>query len=330
MTISGRSSAYLIAEIGINHGGSVHTCSEMIRAAADSGADAVKLQTVDADKNYAINTESYKVYKECELTRHQTAQMFSLANKLNIGVFSTVGDLETVHWVNELDPVAWKISSGLLTHIPLIHELTQFGKTLFMSTGMASKLEIDHAVKAATDNNSVEVILFQCTSIYPTPNHMLNLRAIRWMEKEYNLPVGFSDHSVNKNVSGLAIAAGAIAIEKHFTLDTSLPGLDHSISANPAGFKEMVVNVRAIEAMMGRPGKTVSAPLRNVRKKMLRSVVSAGPLRKGHTLRLADLAVKRTHSDHKGIKPELTEKVIGRKINTALRLDDPITLDLLE
>ena len=110
--------------------------------------------------------------------------------------------------MNELDPVAWKISSGFLTHIPLIHELTQFGKTMFMSTGMASKLEIDHAVKAATDNNSVEVIRFQCTSVYPTPDQMLNLRAIRWIEKEYNLPVCFFDHSINKKVSGWQLLQG--------------------------------------------------------------------------------------------------------------------------
>ena len=173
--------------------------------------------------------------------------------QLNIDIFSTVGDVTTAQWVNELDPVAWKISSGLLTHISLIHELTRFGKTLFMSTGMASKLDIDHAVKAATDHTSAEVILFQCTSIYPTPDQMLNLRAIRWLENEYKLPVGFSDHSGLIYPSLGAATLGAEVFEFHVVFDKRQFGPDVSSSITIDQVKLLTKGIRQIQSSIGSP-----------------------------------------------------------------------------
>ena len=128
---------FVIAEIGINHEGNVKRCAQMIKAAADAGVDAVKLQTIDADANYVKGSESYKVFKGAELSVDETKEMFELAKSFGLEIFTTVGDFETLEWVNELNPCAWKISSGLITHLPLIERMAKLGKPALLSTGIS-------------------------------------------------------------------------------------------------------------------------------------------------------------------------------------------------
>ncbi len=174
---------YIIAEVGINHEGSVETCAKMINAVADVGADAVKLQTIDAKENYLENTESYKVFKDSELTRQETADMFSLARDRDLDVFTTAGDISTVEWVEKLEPSCWKISSGLLTHIPMVRHLASLGRPLLVSTGMASTEDIDLAIETIKSTGNNDISLLQCTSLYPAPLDSLNLSTIGWLKK---------------------------------------------------------------------------------------------------------------------------------------------------
>ena len=148
---------YIIAEIGINHEGSVEKCARMIKAAAKIGVDAVKLQTIDADLNYVAGSESYRIFKDSELTREETANMFSLARANGLDIFTTAGDINTVEWVEKLRPSCWKISSGLLTHIPMVRHLASLGRPLLISTGMASVEDIDLAIKTSQSvgNNNI-------------------------------------------------------------------------------------------------------------------------------------------------------------------------------
>jgi N,N'-diacetyllegionaminate synthase len=316
---------YIIAEIGINHEGDMHRCKEMIQAAAESGADAVKLQTIDVRENYAYDSESYSIFERCQLSRDGTAEMFDFAKSLEVDIFTTVGDIHTARWVNEMSPSCWKVSSGLINHIPLIQEISSFGRPIFISTGMAEKVEIDNAVRAAGLVRDNKLILFHCTSIYPTPVYLVNLQTISWLSETYKVPVGFSDHSLGMKAVTHAVAKGAVAIEKHFTFDCSRPSLDHHISLEPPAFSSMVSQVREIEELLGSAGRRLPTELRGVRAQMLRCLVSRTRIKAGTQLAPDHIAIKRPGQNKKvGLAPDQLETVIGLKAIQNLERDEPI------
>jgi sialic acid synthase SpsE len=302
---------YIIAEIGINHEGDVGVCEQMIIAAAESGVDAVKLQTINADANYVIGSESYDVFKGSELTQEETARMFELASKYNLDIFTTAGDIETINWVNQLHPSHWKISSGLLTHIPIVSYLASLGKPLIVSTGMASIDDIDLAIEAIKSNGNDDISLLQCTSIYPTPTEDLNLSTINWLSDRYGFPVGFSDHSLGDDAVFLSIGAGASIIEKHFSLDISRPGFDHKISLDTVGLTKMVSRIRLAEKMLGSAEKTVTKSISLTRDKYLRYLVALKPIKPGDIFSNSNLGVKRSVAGISGIEPKFYEDIIG-------------------
>ena len=321
-------SIYIIAEIGINHEGSVENCASMIQAAADAGADAVKLQTIDADLNYVVGSESYKVFKGSELTREETANMFNLARENGLDVFTTVGDIGTAEWVEKLEPSCWKISSGLLTHIPMVRHLASLGRPLLISTGMANVDDINLAIETSKSAGNNDISLFQCTSLYPAPLDSLNLSTIGWLKEKYGYDVGFSDHSLGSDAAFLSVGAGATLLEKHFSLDPSQPGFDHKISLNIAGFKEMVERVRAAEKMMGTMQKEVSEAVNNTRMKYLRSIVSTRLILAGQRFSCENIGIKRTLPGNLGLAPKYFESIIGSiatidiKVNQSIRKTD--------
>jgi sialic acid synthase SpsE len=329
MTTNDNYGVYIIAEIGINHEGNLDRCLELVKAAHDSGANAVKLQTIDADENYAQDTLSYKIFRDTCLSRSDTEKVFLYAQDIHIDVFTTVGDINTANWINELNPSAWKISSSLLTHIPLIEYLSALSRPLYLSTGIATTDEIDLAVDTVRKNGEVAITLMHCTSIYPTPNTLINLGTVRWLSKRYKLPVGYSDHTLGLEVSCLSVAAGAVAIEKHFTFDSSRKGLDHAIALDPPEFSRMVEKIRITETIMGDSIRAVPIEILEVRRNLLRHIVAGRNLPMGHQLTLEDLAIKRTNSLSDGLPPNLLSELIGRKTRRDVNLDEPMTFQLL-
>jgi sialic acid synthase SpsE len=320
----------VIAEIGINHEGDSAVCLRMTEAAARAGADAVKLQTIDPEANYVRGTESHAVFSRGQLGKDGTARCFEAARKLGLLAFTTAGDFATLAWVDALEPAAHKISSGLLTNLPMIRAAAKTGRPLLMSTGMAEPADIDAAMQAAADTGARGVGLFQCTSIYPAPDDLLNLSAIRWMEKRYAVPVGFSDHSPGTDAAGYAVAAGARFIEKHFTLDKSRPGFDHHISLEPDAFTEMVRGVRRAEAMLG-PGEKIMAPAeREARAKFHRCLVAIQPVKAGEPFTAANLGLKRPLPGRSGLPPSFYEQVVGRRAARDLKPDDTVAADAVE
>ena len=165
--------------------------------------------------------------------------MFQLARDCGIEPFTTAGDLQTLNWVDKLDPVAHKISSGLMSCTPIVREACKLGRPVLMSTGMSGIATIDQSVEIARESRC-KTALFQCTSLYPSPPEKLNLGAINGLSKRYNLPTGFSDHSLGISMAPLAAAAGARLIEKHLTFDKKRSGFDHSISLEEDDFAKMV------------------------------------------------------------------------------------------
>jgi sialic acid synthase SpsE len=320
-------SVYIIAEIGINHEGSVEKCARMIKEAANAGVNAVKLQTIDADANYVVGSESYKIFKGSELTREETSDMFDLARAKGLEIFTTAGDIETIKWVEELKPSCWKISSGLLTHIPMVRYLASLGRPLLVSTGMASVDDIDLAIETIRSTGNSNISLFQCTSLYPAPVDSLNLSTISWLKERYNCKVGFSDHSLGSDAAFLSVGAGATLIEKHFSLDNGRSGFDHKISLDPNGLKEMIGRIRAAEQIMGEPIKYVSEPIKKMREKFLRSVVAIDSISKGDIFSSENIGVRRTLSDKKGSEPKYFDTMLGLIAKKDFNVNDPITIE---
>ena len=318
---------YIIAEIGINHEGDAEKCAKMIKAAAEIGVDAVKLQTIDADSNYVVGSESYKIFKGSELTREETANMFDLARENGLDVFTTVGDIGTAEWVEKLEPSCWKISSGLLTHIPMVRHLASLRRPLLISTGMANVDDIDLAVKTAQFAGNNDISLFQCTSLYPAPLNSLNLSTISWLKERYNCKVGFSDHSLGSDAAFLSVGAGATLIEKHFSFDTIRPGFDHKISLNIAGFKEMVERIREAEQIMGVANKHVPESINTMREKFLRSVVAIDNIPKGCVFSRDNIGVRRTMPGKKGSEPKYFDTMLGLVAKKDFNVSDPIIIE---
>jgi len=315
---------YIIAEIGINHEGDVDLCQKMIIAAAECGVDAVKLQTINADANYVADSESYSIFKGSELTQDETSKMFKLAHDCSLDIFTTAGDLETINWVDKLNPSHWKISSGLLTHTPIISHLSSLGRPLLVSTGMANIDDIELAIETIKSNQNNDITLLQCTSMYPAPNEEINLSSINWLKDKYGFPVGFSDHSIGDDAVFLSIGVGASIIEKHFSFDSTRPGFDHKISLDKAGLKKMVERVRLAEVIMGTGEKVVNNAISSTRDKYLRYVVATKPIKSGDVFSINNIGVKRTGKGIPGIEPKLFQDIIGRISISNIEVDNLI------
>jgi N,N'-diacetyllegionaminate synthase len=316
----------IIAEIGINHEGRLDLCADMIRTAAGAGADAIKLQTVDADASYAPDSPSYPIFKSASLSPEQTNEMFEYARMLGMEAFTTCGDMKTLEWVNRLGPAAHKISSGLLAHVPYLRTAARTGRTLLMSTGMSTIDDIDTAVDAAHQSGALgRIALFQCTSLYPAPSETLNLATIGWLRDRYKVPTGFSDHSEGIDAAPLAVAAGASMIEKHLSFDPARHGFDHGVSLDPSDFGNMVDAIRRCESMMGEPEKRLSEEEIARARTFMRVVVARRSILSGQKISADDLDVMRARPGSDGIRPRDLEKIVGRHAARELARFDPIS-----
>ncbi len=320
----------VIAEIGINHEGSAERCAAMIVEAARAGADAIKLQTVDPDESYQQGTPSHALFSAARMSREETATMFRTAREAGIEAFTTAGDLKSLEWVDRLEPAALKISSGLLTHIPLLRRAAKTGRTILVSTGMAALDDIDVAVAAARDAKASGLGLLQCTSIYPARPDELNLAVIGTLEQRYRVPVGFSDHSLGTSAAALAVAAGAHMIEKHFTFDVSRQSFDHGISLDREGLAVMVRAVREAETMLGDARKVPVERERETALRARRSLVAKHLIKSGHPIDRDDVAVLRTAPSQRGLSPAAFDGIIGRRVRGDIVAGAPITEDALE
>lgn len=319
---------YVIAEIGINHEGDAGTCLDLVRAAVLAGADAVKLQTVDPDENYPPNHPSYALYARSRLTRQQTAAAFALARQLGIDAFTTNG-FSDLDWIEQLDPVAYKISSGLITHIPLIEKLASMGRPMLLSTGMSEAPDIDAAVKAARGVANIDLSVMQCTSLYPAPIETVSLRSINWLAQRYGVAGGFSDHTREIVMPALAVMAGATIIEKHFSLDPARTGFDHPVSLSPAEFTEMVRLVRMADAARGQAEKSLAPQQADMATRMRRGLIAARDIAAGAVIVPDDLTLMRPHDGRQPLSYAELPQVIGRTADRFIAKWSSITYDCL-
>ena len=244
--ISKKSPTLIIAEIGINHMGDEDLCKKMIFSALDSGADCVKLQTVNEKESYLPQTESYKIFKGTNLSKSSLKRLSNFARDNNGFLFSTPADFSSLGLLNSIDISAYKVSSGLLTNLPLLDKMSKYNKPIILSTGMANEEEISNALNILKKNNLSNIALLHCISLYPAPFDTLNLNFINKLSKKYHLISGYSDHSEGNLACLTAVSLGAKIIEKHFTVDRSIIGADNKSSMEPKEFKEMCTKIRNI------------------------------------------------------------------------------------
>ncbi len=264
---------YIIAEMSANHNQDYAQAEAIVRAAKESGADAIKLQTYTPDTmTLNLRTEHFRVgkgtiwegrnlyelYGEAFTPWEWQPRLMKLAGELGMDCFSTPFDDSAVDFLERIQVPAHKIASFELVDLPLIRLVAQTGKPVIISTGMASLAEIDEAVRAFREAGGRQLALLKCTSAYPSPAEEMNLRTLPHLSHAFSVPAGLSDHSMGLAVPVAAVALGACIIEKHFTLSRATPGPDSAFSLEPAEFKTMVDAVRTAEQALGRVNYDVS------------------------------------------------------------------------
>ncbi len=314
---------YIIAEIGINHEGSFSLCKEMVYAAKKAGVNAVKLQTIDPHKCYASNTESFKLFSKASLSKLETKKIFTLAKNLELDIFTTVGDIETADWVKNLKPSAWKISSSLITHIPLIDHLAGFEEPLYLSTGLVNDKEIKDVIKVLKKKKKNNYSLLHCVSKYPTKPEEAHLARIQYLKNKYKVNIGYSDHTIGRLASCIAVSNGAVIIEKHFTNNNKKKGYDHKISLDYKGMKTLVDSIKETELMLNKKSDFLNIIKEN-RMKFLRVIVASEIIKKGEKFTKKNLSAKRVLNNTNAISPYFLKKIIGKTSLSNYSIDQAI------
>jgi sialic acid synthase SpsE len=328
---------FIIAEAGVNHNGSVDTAFELLKAARQAGADAVKFQTFVTEKlimkgvakaEYQKETtggreDQAAMLKKLELGSEDFARLFAFAAQERIPIFSTPDETDSVDLLESFNVPAFKIGSGEITNLPLLRYIAARKRPVFLSTGMSTLAETAVAYETLLFGGARDIALLHCVSAYPAPFTSLNLRCLKMLEAAFNVPIGFSDHTLGTEAAIAAVAMGACIIEKHFTLDTSQSGPDHRCSLDPVEFARMVTQIRNVEAGFGVAQKfpeTVEMPVRKVVRKGL---VTIRPVKKGTCLSWDDVALKRV--DGEALAPVDAEKAIGFPVLMNVPVDTLLT-----
>jgi sialic acid synthase SpsE/protoporphyrinogen oxidase len=327
---------FVIAEIGLNHGGSLELAKELLREAKNSGVKFVKFQTYKSElrisqvyrsNNYfeeVVDTEEnlFSMFKKYELSQSDWSEIFKYGRELELNVFSAVFDDESLRLLENLNCPAYKIASMDVNNYPLIEKIAQTRKPIILSTGMSTLGEIEKAVSIIEKYSPVEFIILHCISSYPANKDSLNLNAMLTLANAFGRPVGFSDHSIGTEVPIVAVSIGAVCVEKHFTLDHSLEGPDHIFSLNPKEMSYLVNIISEIPGMLGSSNRITTAQEVETSYKFKKSIHARKNILKGHRLTEADLIIKGPYG---GIAPDFYGNVIGRSVKENINEDYPIT-----
>ncbi len=316
---------FVIAEIGINFNGELALAKASIDAAADSGADAVKFQTFHAEEFVAdrsllysyndaegrsIVESQFDMFKRLELPMAWHAELRDYAARKSVVWFSSVADRAAVDLLLEVKAPVLKLASEDLINVALLEYVATKRHPVILSTGMANQQEIDQAVKIFEERECRELAILHCVSSYPTEPNQANLRRIVGLKARYPYQIGYSDHTLGIDAAICAVALGACILEKHFTLDRSLAGPDHSMSCDPKEFERLVQSVRSTESMLGNSRITYSPVEEYGRCAFRRSIVAKLPIAQGVEITEDLLAYKRPGA---GLKPYERDLLLGKK-----------------
>ncbi len=332
---------FIIAEGGVNHNGDIDLAKELIDEAVKAKVDAIKFQTfVTAElvTKYApkaeyqkVNTTSdesqFEMIKKLELSFDAFQELKGYADHRKILFLSTPFDLPSVEFLIKLKIPAFKIGSGDMNNTFLLERITETNKPLLLSTGMATLDEISEIYEFLHQKGVTKLLLFHCITNYPAPFSTLNLNVISTLYRKFNVPIGYSDHSTGIEIPQLAVAAGAKAIEKHFTFDKDALGPDHKASLEPEELKTMVETIRFTEEVLGSSDKEISEIEKQNRIVARKSIVAYRNISKGTVITKEDLGVKRPGD---GLPPIYIPQLIGKKTKINLVKNSQISWKMLE
>jgi len=336
------SKVIIIAEAGVNHNGDIALAKKLIDVAAEASVDYVKFQTFKADtlvskeaKKATYQSENisdgdnsqYNMLKKLELSHEDHLELISYCNIKNIRFFSTAFDVEGVKYLNELGLSFFKIPSGEITNYPYLKIIATLKKPVILSTGMCFEYEISEAIEVLLKNGLVrdQISILHCNTEYPTPMKDVNLKAMLSIKKRFGVKVGYSDHTLGIEVPVAAVALGAEIIEKHFTLDRSLPGPDHLASLEPVELKAMVSSIRNIEqAISGNGVKEPSESEKRNIQIVRKSLHFKFDFEAGHVLTFEDfISVRPGH----GISPMKINEFVGKKLKSSVKANSILSID---
>lgn len=334
-----RPKTFIIAEAGVNHNGDLDLAKRLIDAAADAGADAVKFQTFKADRIVArhapkaeyqqrtsgANESQYAMLKRLEFNEEQFRALHAHCHKQGIDFLSTPFDLESIDFLVALGLTTFKIPSGEITNLPYLRKIGALQKKIILSTGMADLQEIEEALKMLTGSGATKdkITILHCNTAYPTPMEDVNLKAMQTIARAFQVAVGFSDHTMGIETAIAAVALGAVVVEKHFTMDNTLPGPDHQASLEPQELQTMVKSIRNIEKALG---DGVKQPTKSeIRNRMIarKSIVAACQINAQEIFTERNLTLKRPGT---GLSPMLWDKVLGKRAARNFATDELIEL----
>lgn len=329
------SRTFVIAEAGVNHNGSLELALGLVDAASRAGADAVKFQSFRADKialhsapkasyqeaSTGIAESQHEMLRRLELSESDHVALAHRCAERGIAFLSTPFDAESADMLFRLGVQQFKIPSGEITNTPLLRHVASFGLPLLVSTGMAYLEEVEECLRTLRGAGATDITLLHCVTEYPAPADQINLRAMATLRDAFSVPVGYSDHSEGLEIAYAAVALGAVVLEKHFTLDRSLPGPDHLASIDAGGLVELVRGIRAVESALGN-GTKAPAPceVRN-REVVRRSLVLSRGIRAGEMIEPSDLAAMRPGT---GISPTRITDLAGRRARRDLEAWAPL------
>ena len=317
-------SVFIIAEAGVNHNGSIELAFKLIDAAVESGADAVKFQTFKAENLVSKNTQKAKyqiqtidpsesqldMLIKLELNVDVHKKLIKYCNAKGIMFLSSPFDHDSIDLLNELGLKIFKIPSGEITNLPYLRRIGSLTKQVILSTGMSTLKEVGDALTILVDSGTKKenITVLHANTMYPTPMKDVNLNAMQTIQKEFDVAVGYSDHTLGIEIDIAAVAMGASIVEKHFTLDRTMEGPDHIASLEPEELKAMVNAIRSIEKALGDGFKI---PSRSEQPNMIaarKSIVANQMIKKGDMLTEENIVVKRPGN---GISPMKWDKVLG-------------------
>lgn len=333
---------YIIAEAGSNHNRDFDTALKLIDVAVEAGADAVKFQIFSADTIYSKKTPMasyltnkklteknetlYDLIKKLEIPRNWTPDLMEYCRKKGITFLSTPFDLAAVDDLENAGVEAFKVASFEITHLPMLKKISATGKPIILSTGMANLEDIEVALNCIRKAGMSEVTLLHCAIAYPPRYEDINLRAMDTMKQAFQVPVGFSDHTMGHVTDVAAVARGACIIEKHYTLSRNQKGPDHPFSLEPDELKAMVKAIRQTEQILGSSIKGPTEAEAELHRIARRSLVAAKDIAAGTVITEDMIAVKRPGF---GIPTRHMEIVIGRKAAKDIEEDDILTWDMI-
>ena len=331
---------FIIAEAGVNHNGDVRLAKKLIDVSKDAGADAVKFQAFKTEKvvtKYAgkakyqkeitaLSESQYNMIRKLELKDEEFKELFNYAEKNNIIFLSSAFDKDSVDLLDDLGVPAFKVASGEITDFPLLKYIAEKKKPIVLSTGMSTLDEIEDALEVIREKGVEDVVLLHCVTSYPAKIDDAKLRVMGTLRHRFNLPVGFSDHTLGITIPIAAAALGAVLIEKHFTLDRSLPGPDHKASLEPDQLKDMIKAIRDVEKALGDGIKKPTEDEERIKKVVRRSIVAKVRIPKGTIITEDMLDLKRPGV---GIEPKYLNDVIGKRTKKDIKPDELITFEKL-